>query len=162
MFKTPNSSTDINAPRSVYQIDCKHGKKYVGETSDFEVRMEQHFTGQGAKVTKKFEPIRAKELDTVPGYFAKEVEQEYTEELIDRYGYENVRGGLYTNSKTLRKTRKTSCCERCGRDSHTASSCYATYDVKGECIHEDQPRLTIYISYPLLSFSLIPRTESRL
>ena len=45
-------------------------------------RMNQHFTGKGSKVTQKFEPESAEELEKVPGYFAKEVEQMYTEEYI--------------------------------------------------------------------------------
>ena len=32
------------------------------------------------------------------------VEQYYTEQNIKKYGYDNVRGGKYTNSNTLHKT----------------------------------------------------------
>ena len=64
--------------------------------------MSEHFGGHGSKVTQKFEPRNAKELEKCPGYFAKDLEQYYTEEKINKYGYDNVRGGCYTNSKTLK------------------------------------------------------------
>jgi len=100
------SNKDINEERSIYKVECRGGKKYIGETSNFDRRMDQHFSGRGAKVTKKFQPKNALELDRVPGYFAKEVEQEYTEEYIEKYGYDNVRGGKYTNSKTLKSKHR--------------------------------------------------------
>ena len=97
-------SKDINAPTAIYKMNLEGGKKYVGKTTDVDRRMDQHFSGNGAKVTKKFKPINAKVVDEVPGFFSDDVEQEYTEEYIDKYGYENVRGGMYTNSKTLKKS----------------------------------------------------------
>ena len=62
----------------------------------------------GAKVTKKFKPINAKVIDEVPGFFSDDVEQEYTEEYIDKYGYENVRDGVYQfkNIKKVHQRRK--------------------------------------------------------
>ena len=36
---------------------------------------------------------------------SNEVEQKHTKENIRLYGYENVRGGKYTNSKTLKKQK---------------------------------------------------------
>ena len=104
MYKTKYfESTDINAPTAIYKMNLEGGKKYIGKTGNFDRRMDQHFSGDGAKVTKKFKPINAKVVDEVPGFFSDDVEQEYTEEYIDKYGYENVRGGMYTNSKTLKK-----------------------------------------------------------
>ena len=97
-------SKNINAPTAIYKMNLKGGKKYVGKTTDVDRRMDQHFSGNGAKVTKKFKPINAKVVDEVPGFFSDDVEQEYTEKYIDKYGYENVRGGVYTNSKTLKKS----------------------------------------------------------
>jgi predicted GIY-YIG superfamily endonuclease len=71
---------------SIYVINCEKGKKYIGKTENFERRANQHFSGNGAKVTQKFEPKVMKEIDVVPGYFANEIEQEYTEEYMDKYG----------------------------------------------------------------------------
>ena len=157
-------SKDINAPTAIYKMNLEGGKKYVGKTTDVDRRMDQHFSGNGAKVTKKFKPINAKVVDEVPGFFSDDVEQEYTEEYIDKYGYENVRGGMYTNSKTLKKNdqgsyhsnmgfhtmwnpgtpkpkkskpkKKVSKCSRCGRSGHSKDKCYAKSHVNGYQLHE--------------------------
>ena len=76
-------------------MNLKNGKKYIGKTTDIERRLNEHFTGNGAQVTKKFAPYRAEILETIPGYFADEAEQEHTDDNINKYGYDNVRGGIY-------------------------------------------------------------------
>ena len=135
MYTTKHTeSKDINAPTAIYKMNLEGGKKYVGKTKDVDRRMDQHFSGNGAKVTKKFKPIDAKVIDEVPGFFSDDVEQDYTEEYIDKYGYENVRGGSYTNSKTLKKNKpqkKTITCFKCGRQGHYANQCYAKTHSKG-------------------------------
>ena len=122
MYETKYSEIkDINAPTSIYKLNLQGGKKYVGKTTNVDRRMDQHFSGNGAKVTKKFKPLSGKILEEVPGFFSDYVEQEYTEEYIDKYGYENVRGGRYTNSKTLKKNVT---CFKCGKVGHYANQCY--------------------------------------
>jgi len=94
-------SEDINKERIIYKINCINNILYIGETCNYEKRMEQHFNGQGSEVTKKFKPISSSILTRVPGYFAKQKEQEYVKYYIKKYGYNKVRGGKYTNSHTL-------------------------------------------------------------
>lgn len=67
--------------------------------------MKQHFSGDGTRVTKKFKPIKCEVLDSCPGFLASEIEQLYTNQYIVEYGYNNVRGGKYTNSTSLRRTK---------------------------------------------------------
>ena len=122
---------DINEEKSIYKVECQGGKKYIGETGNFDRRMDQHFTGRGAKVTQKFQPKSAKELERVPGYFAKEVEQEHTEKYIKKHGYNNVRGGTHTNSTTLNNY------DYAHNDSDDSFGKYDPYD--DDCPYEHQP-----------------------
>ena len=122
MFKTKyQQEKDINAPTTIYKLNLENGKKYVGKTTDVDRRMDQHFSGNGSKVTKKFKPIDGKTIDEVPGFFSDDVEQEYTEDYIEKYGYNNVRGGYYTKSATLKKDNVVCYC--CGEYGHYANAC---------------------------------------
>ena len=86
-------------------MDLEDGKIYIGKTGNVQKRMKQHFSGDGARVTKKFKPIKCEVLDSCPGFLANEIEQLYTNKYIVEYGYNNVRGGKYTNSTSLHRTK---------------------------------------------------------
>jgi hypothetical protein len=103
MYKGYNSDKNINKETTIYKVNCNSGKKYIGKTTDFDRRMDQHFSGNGSKVTQKFKPKSAKEIDSCPGFFSKELEQPHTEKTIEKHGYDKVRGGSYVNSKTLKR-----------------------------------------------------------
>ncbi len=119
-----NKSSNINEETMIYKMDLEHGKKYIGKTVDFERRMDQHFSGCGSKVTQKFKPKKGEVIDSCPGFFSDELEQYHTEVSIDKHGYNNVRGGYYTNSKTLKKGKKITC-YKCGKTGHYANQCYS-------------------------------------
>ena len=96
---------DINKECSIYVCKCEYGKYYIGKTCDFDKRCEQHFNGKGSQVTKKYKPYTITLICKVPGYFANIKENECTKKYIKQFGYENVRGGDYTNSTTLQYKR---------------------------------------------------------
>lgn len=92
---------DINKITYIYKLKLENGKIYIGKTINIKKRMKQHFNGEGSEVTKKFKPITCKILDSCPGLLADELEQLYTNKYITKYGYNNVRGGKYTNANTF-------------------------------------------------------------
>ena len=87
--------------------------------------MDQHFSGKGSKVTQKFKPIDGEIVDVCNGFFSSKLEQDHTNKNIKKFGYENVRGGSYTNSKTLKATpkKKIVTCYKCGKEGHYANRC---------------------------------------
>ena len=98
-------TNDINKKTFIYKLGLEDGKIYIGKTGNVQKRMKQHFSGDGARVTKKFKPINCEVLDSCPGFLANEIEQLYTNKYIVEYGYNNVRGGKYTNSTSLHRTK---------------------------------------------------------
>ena len=129
MYQTKSGSTNINKETAIYKLNLQNGKKYIGKSTDVDRRMDQHFSGNGAKVTQKFKPIEGKVLDSCPGYFADDLENEYTEDYIEKNGYDNVRGGRYCNSNTLNYnksgSKKNITCYKCGKQGHYANTCYS-------------------------------------
>ena len=107
MYESPSiyDTNNVNKETFIYKLDLEDGKKYIGKTGNFEKRIKQHFSGEGARVTRKFKPIKSVLLDSCPGFFADDIEQLYTNKYIVKYGYNNVRGGKYTNSTTLNRSK---------------------------------------------------------
>ena len=90
-----------NQKTYIYKLYLENDKIYIGKTVNINRRIKEHFSGKGSKVSQKFKPMHYEILEVCDGFFSLEKEQYYTKLNIKRYGYENVRGGLYTNSKTL-------------------------------------------------------------
>ena len=119
------NTTNINKETDIYKLELQGGKKYIGKTINIDRRMDQHFSGNGAKVTQKFKPISGEIVDTCPGFFSDKVEQKHTDKNIKKHGYTNVRGGKYTNSHTLTENKKVVTCFKCGKQGHYANNCYS-------------------------------------
>lgn len=93
---------NVNKLKSIYLVHLEKGKKYIGQSGDFLRRCDQHLSGEGSCVTRKYRPYKVEILEHgVPGFVAHDVEQEYTEEFIKVFGYSRVRGGRYTNSRNF-------------------------------------------------------------
>lgn len=136
--KSWNDTKDINASTTIYKMKLEGGKKYIGKTTDIDRRMNQHFSGNGSQVTKKFKPVEGEVIDEVPGFFSDQAEQEHTEYYIQKHGYNNVRGGKYVNSKTLKKNKPSFQCYRCGRQGHMKQNCYAKTHINGYSLKQPQ------------------------
>ena len=55
MYKK-NSNININRTTYIYKLNLESNKKYIGKTNNINRRMNQHFSGNGSKVTQKFAP----------------------------------------------------------------------------------------------------------
>ena len=117
---------------NVYVLELSDGKFYVGRTSDSESRIQQHFTGYGSAWTRLHAPKRVLEVHcNVP----IEMENAITKKYMMQHGWENVRGGAYSqvdlHEEDLADKHKevlsdADRCLVCGRTGHWASQCYAS------------------------------------
>lgn len=91
---TAKASTDS---KSVYILALEAGKYYVGATSDLNRRIRSHRQGNGAKWTQRYSVIEiaAASHDVMDW---KAVEKEVTLRMMAKYGWENVRGGPWTQT----------------------------------------------------------------
>ena len=51
-------SNDIEMSGYMYILLCDDGSYYTGSTTDLELRLEQHFNGEGANHTRKHKPVK--------------------------------------------------------------------------------------------------------
>jgi predicted GIY-YIG superfamily endonuclease len=77
----------------IYVLELTDGKYYIGITLDFNKRLAQHISGQGAKWTRLWKPVRVVEIAHVGATLA--LENEITKKYMELYGPENVRGGSW-------------------------------------------------------------------
>jgi predicted GIY-YIG superfamily endonuclease len=76
----------------VYILKLEQDNWYVGITYNLNLRMAQHWSGQGAKFTKLYKPTS---IEAVVYPASKEIENQKTLEYMEKYGREKVRGGNY-------------------------------------------------------------------
>jgi predicted GIY-YIG superfamily endonuclease len=76
----------------VYVLKCEDDCYYVGITRNLNMRMAQHWTGEGAKWTRLHKPISVVEV-IYPA--TMESENATTQRYMELYGKEFVRGGAW-------------------------------------------------------------------
>ena len=130
---------------NIYVLKLERGKFYVGKTKHTVQRLKQHWDGDGAAWTRKYE---MKDLHRWYPDKKDADENRITLQMMAEHGVRNVRGGdwcfVHMNAGEIRKLEKkcgskkkakkkatTRGCKRCGRDSHTRSRCYAWTTVDG-------------------------------
>ena len=89
----------------VYILKLKRGKFYVGYTTDmagFKARMYRHNRGYGSSWTNKYPVIK---IHRVIHNASKETEKQVTLEYMRKYGYQNVRGYIWSSSYTIDKPK---------------------------------------------------------
>lgn len=82
----------------VYILKCEDECFYVGITSNLNLRLAQHFSGNGSQWTKRHKPIEI--IKVVVGNL--ETENQIALEYINQYGYDRVRGGKYLKDKSTK------------------------------------------------------------
>jgi hypothetical protein len=120
---------------NVYVLRCSDNKYYVGKTQNINSRIIDHFTNCGSAWTKKYKPLEV--VETIKNC-NKFDEDKYVLMYMDKYGIENVRGGIYslvklTNEQlTSIKTQLTGAndlCFKCQQPDHFAKECKSSeYD----------------------------------
>src|SRR3990167_2904594 len=115
---------------SIYVLELKNGKFYVGKTKDPKFRIESHFNKNGSEWTKLYDPIGILEIvDDCDDYD----EDKYTLRYMAKYGINNVRGGSFCRikleSEDIRSIQKmirgsSDRCFLCGEKGHFAKECY--------------------------------------
>lgn len=83
----------------VYVLKLIDDRYYVGRTSNILRRINQHFTGIGAKYTKKFKPIKV--IDIILE-LTRYDEKMKTLEMMEKYGWEKVRGACWCSLDILK------------------------------------------------------------
>jgi len=129
---------------NIYILRLQGGRYYIGKSDNVSKRYEQHLNGTGSSWTKKYKPISVDKIIPNASQFD---EDKYTKMYMSKYGMDKVRGGSYVNVE-LDDFQKQSInteiwgakdlCTQCGRAGHFVKDCYATKDVSGNAIYEEE------------------------
>lgn len=92
----------------MYILLCSNGKFYTGSTKDLELRLKQHQDGNGAKYTKKFQPVKLvyyESFDRIDSAF-------YREKQIQNWSQKKKLALINRDEKKLKELAQ------CVNDSH--------------------------------------------
>lgn len=76
----------------IYVLQLIEERYYVGRTGNILRRIKQHFSGYGAKYTKKYKPIKVIEVQEE---VTMDDERKMTFKYVEKYGWEKVRGSYW-------------------------------------------------------------------
>jgi predicted GIY-YIG superfamily endonuclease len=82
----------------LYLLELADHKYYVGQSDDPEFRFLQHLGKQGAMWTRRYKPLRIAKVQSLSVQSVNEsmlYENWMTLQAMERYGWENVRGGEF-------------------------------------------------------------------
>lgn len=123
--------SNINRSFSIYVLQLKNDKIYVGRSTNVEHRIGQHFSGKGSRWTNIHKPLKI--IEVIHHCFDLYDEDKYTFMYMKQFGIDNVRGGSFTNTNEFTSTERkiiekiirgsNNECYRCGGKGHYASEC---------------------------------------
>lgn len=94
---------DIDLTKNyIYVLELEDNRYYVGRTSNFIQRMKDHFLEGGSIYTKKFRPLKIKEVIEEVSFYD---ERDKTLEYMEIYGWERVRGYAWCHEALSRKPK---------------------------------------------------------
>jgi hypothetical protein len=128
---------------NIYILKLENNKYYIGKTDNLEKRKKAHMNGTACSWTKKYKLLSVEKIIQDASPFD---EDKYTIEYMNKYGIDNVRGGIYVSEVldefqiyTIKKSiwGANDCCTQCGRKGHFIKNCKAIKDIDNEDIYDD-------------------------
>lgn len=117
----------------LYVLLLQSEKYYIGKSTQVFRRISDHFNGRGSAWTKKYHPIDVIKVSPMVTQYDEDNE---TLDYMQKYGIDNVRGGIYSRCVLSASDKKSiyrrisgsnDCCFNCGHPGHFAEACPTLY-----------------------------------